>query len=150
MQTIQSAADVRRVFPESFIDHTELHVDTDPAIHAYADLTDMRISGSLSSLQLQALVYWRTHLEEFNPSNEAVPAKMTKEIQSANDVVQAFHSPNLLTRQEIAGDYAFIEASSHGVNIRGHLSKLQLKAVQYWLNHRDEFPPTGDKAPSGT
>lgn len=148
MRPIQSAADVRRVFPEAFIDHTELHVDSTPAIHAYADLTDMQVNGNVSAEQLQALIYWRTHLEEFDPTKEAAPAKKTKEIQSASDVVQAFHGVEHITCHEIPGDYAFIETSNIGVKINGHLSKLQLKAVDYWLNHRDEFPKTrGDGLP---
>lgn len=67
MRTIQSATDVKRIFPNADIDRDGIS-QNDEGVFLNCDSTVegcLVIDGNLTREQLLALAYWLTHLEEF-------------------------------------------------------------------------------------
>lgn len=65
---ITCAADVHSVFPDALIDHEELLHSG--GVHAFAKCDTVRIQGHPTYPQLEAILYWRAHPEEFKPASE--------------------------------------------------------------------------------
>jgi hypothetical protein len=71
MNTITCAADVKKAFPDADIGSDGIFSNSGGIfLNCDAENKRMAIDGELSPLQIHALSYWLTHLDEFTDSTK--------------------------------------------------------------------------------
>lgn len=143
---ITCAADVHQVFEDAIIDHEELNYPG--GVLAYANSDTARIDGHLTWQQIEAIAYWRAHLQEFKPDAPVVNPRPLPVIQSADDVRAQFPESASFTPMQVASEDA--RGRWHNVVgtasmlhteifMDGHFTPGQILALAYWLAHPREF-----------
>ena len=143
---ITCAADVYQVFEDAVIDHEELNYPG--GVLAFSGSDTARIDGHLTWQQIEAIAYWRAHLDEFRPEAPVVNPRRLPVIQSAADVRAQFpesanFTPTRAQSEDMRGRWHNVAGTANAlyteIFMDGHFSPGQLLALAYWLAHPREF-----------